>query len=133
MCWSMDHFFLPLLSKRLQQVGSDFPHAALEGTDLQGLIASRGAVLQLPKDVSAAAFGIGHHPGGGSHSPSNGSLWVRRQPSTRFLRSCSRNRMSSPQPTPRCSSRQEHFLLYTVPRKRRGRVEKRCLKQKERY
>ncbi len=31
-----------------------------------------------------------------SHSPSKGSVWVRRQPSTRFLRSCSRYRLSSP-------------------------------------
>src|SRR5260370_24546170 len=31
-----------------------------------------------------------------SHSPSKGSLWVRRQPSTRFLRSCSRYKVSSP-------------------------------------
>src|SRR6266700_2909933 len=28
-----------------------------------------------------------------SHSPSKGSLWVRRQPRTRFLRSCSRYRV----------------------------------------
>lgn len=31
-----------------------------------------------------------------SHSPSKGSLWVRRQPSTRFRRSCSRYKDSSP-------------------------------------
>src|SRR5437588_9271171 len=31
-----------------------------------------------------------------SHSPSKGSLWVRRQPSTRFLRSCSRYKVSNP-------------------------------------
>ncbi len=31
-----------------------------------------------------------------SHSPSKGSLWVRRQPSTRFLRSCSWYKVSSP-------------------------------------
>jgi hypothetical protein len=31
-----------------------------------------------------------------SHSPSKGSLWVRRQPRTRFLRSCSRYKVSSP-------------------------------------
>ena len=31
-----------------------------------------------------------------SHSPSKGSLWVRRQPKTRFLRSCSRYKVSSP-------------------------------------
>src|SRR6266566_8613974 len=31
-----------------------------------------------------------------SHSPAKGSLWVRRQPSTRFLRSCSRDKVSSP-------------------------------------
>src|SRR6266581_7853318 len=31
-----------------------------------------------------------------SHSPSKGSLWVRRQPSTRFLRSCWRYKDSSP-------------------------------------
>jgi hypothetical protein len=31
-----------------------------------------------------------------SHSPSKGSLWVRRQPKTRFLRSCSRYKVRSP-------------------------------------
>jgi hypothetical protein len=31
-----------------------------------------------------------------SHSPSNGSLWVRRQPRTRFLFSCSRYKLRSP-------------------------------------
>src|SRR5438105_14784137 len=31
-----------------------------------------------------------------SHSPSKGSLWWRRQPKTRFLRSCSRYKVSSP-------------------------------------
>ena len=31
-----------------------------------------------------------------SHSPSKGALWVRRQHSTRFLRSCSRFRIWSP-------------------------------------
>src|SRR2546421_5352370 len=31
-----------------------------------------------------------------SHSPSKGSLWVRRQPSTRFLRSCSRYKVWRP-------------------------------------
>ncbi len=31
-----------------------------------------------------------------SHSPSKGSLWVRRQPRTRFLRSCSRYKVWSP-------------------------------------
>src|SRR6266568_6685526 len=31
-----------------------------------------------------------------SHSPSNGSLWVRRQPSTRFRLSCSRYKVWSP-------------------------------------
>jgi hypothetical protein len=31
-----------------------------------------------------------------SHSPAKGSLWVRRQPSTRFLRSCSRYKVRSP-------------------------------------
>src|SRR5712691_4130084 len=31
-----------------------------------------------------------------SHSPSKGSLWVRRQPKTRFLRSCSQYKVSSP-------------------------------------
>src|SRR2546428_8595503 len=31
-----------------------------------------------------------------SHSPSKGSLWVHRQPSTRFLRSCSRYKVWRP-------------------------------------
>jgi len=60
----MDHFSLPLLLDRFQQVGSYFPHAALERADLQGLIASGGAALQLPKDIAAAPFRIGLEPGG---------------------------------------------------------------------
>ena len=54
---------MPLLLLRFKQVGSYFPHAALERTDLQWLIASGRAALQLPKDVAAAPFGIGHQPG----------------------------------------------------------------------
>ena len=60
----MDHFSLPLLLKGFQQVGSYFPHAALERADLQGLIASWGAALQLPKDIAAAALRIGLEPEG---------------------------------------------------------------------
>ena len=30
------------------------------------------------------------------HAPAKGSLWLRRQPRTRFLRSCSRYKVSSP-------------------------------------
>ena len=36
----------------------------LSGTDLQGLIASGEAALQLSEDVAAAPFGIGNQPGG---------------------------------------------------------------------
>ena len=32
--WTTDHFLLPLLLNGLQQIGSDFPHASLEGADL---------------------------------------------------------------------------------------------------
>jgi hypothetical protein len=45
------------------RVGSDFPHAALKGTNLQWLIAFWGPALQLPKDVAAAQFRVGHQPG----------------------------------------------------------------------
>ena len=42
---SMDHFNLPLLLNGFQQVGSYFPHPALESADLQWLIASWGETL----------------------------------------------------------------------------------------
>ena len=41
----MDEFILPLLLKGFQQEGSYFPHAALQGADLQWLIASGRAAL----------------------------------------------------------------------------------------
>ena len=44
-----------------------------------------------------------------SHSPSKGSFWVRRQPSTRFLRSCTRYRVRFLLPDRGCSSHQERF------------------------
>jgi hypothetical protein len=59
----MHDFILPLFLPRFQQVGSYFPHPALQGTNLQGLIASGGAALQLPEDVATAPFGIGRQPG----------------------------------------------------------------------
>ena len=51
-----------MLLKGLPQVISDFPHASLEGTDLQWLIASGREALQLSEDVAAAPFGIGNQP-----------------------------------------------------------------------
>ena len=60
----MNYFSLPLLLKGFQQIGSYFPHPALEGADLQWLIASWGEALELPENVSAAAFRIGLEPGG---------------------------------------------------------------------
>ena len=59
----MDHFSLPLLLNGFQQVGSYFPHPALQGADLYGLIPPRGASLQLPENVAATSFGIGNQPG----------------------------------------------------------------------
>jgi hypothetical protein len=44
-------------------MNSYFPHAALERANLQGLIACGRAVLQLPKDIAAAAFRVGSEPG----------------------------------------------------------------------
>lgn len=44
-------------------MSSDLAHLSLQGADLQGLIAARGAGLQLPKDVSTAPFRIGHPSG----------------------------------------------------------------------
>jgi hypothetical protein len=41
----MDHFFGPMLLDRLQKERSDFPHAPLERTELQWLIASGGETL----------------------------------------------------------------------------------------
>ena len=54
---------MPGLLNSFQQIGSDLAHASLKGANLQGLIASRGAALQLPKDVAAAPFRIGLEPG----------------------------------------------------------------------
>jgi hypothetical protein len=56
----LDHFLLPSLLPRFQEEGPHFPHAALEGADLQGLIAAGGVALQLPEDVATAPFWIGH-------------------------------------------------------------------------
>ncbi len=60
----MYHFRLPRLLPRFQQGGLDLAHASLQGADLQGLIASWGATLQLPENVSAAALRIGRQPRG---------------------------------------------------------------------
>jgi hypothetical protein len=43
--YCFNYLSLPLLLQGFQQVGSYFPHPALEGTDLQGLIASGGKAL----------------------------------------------------------------------------------------
>ena len=59
----MDHFCLPLLLKCFQQIGSYFPHATLECADLEWLIATGRALLQLPEDVAATALGVGNQPG----------------------------------------------------------------------
>ena len=59
----MDHLFLPLLLARFQEVSSYFPHSTLERADLQGLIAARGAALQLPENVAATPLGVGNQPG----------------------------------------------------------------------
>jgi len=56
----MDHFCLPLLFNGFQQIGSYFPHAALESADLEWFIASRGALLQLPEDIAATTFRVGN-------------------------------------------------------------------------
>jgi len=47
-------------------VGSDIAHASLKSADLQQLITSGGAALQLPEDVPAAPFGVGNQP---EHDP----------------------------------------------------------------
>ena len=49
--------------QRFPAGGPYFPHPALQGADLQGLISSWGAALQLPEDVAAAPFRIGNQPG----------------------------------------------------------------------
>ena len=55
----MDHFIRATVPQTFPSwVSSDPPHPTLEGTDLQRLIASWGEALQLPEDVSTAAFGI---------------------------------------------------------------------------
>jgi hypothetical protein len=59
----MDHFSLPLLLNGVQQVFSYLPHATLERADLQWLIASRGAALELPENIPATPLGVGHQPG----------------------------------------------------------------------
>src|SRR5579862_7074739 len=59
----MDHFGLPLLLNRFEEIRPYLPHASLECADLQGLIASWGAALQFPENIAAAPFGIGLKPG----------------------------------------------------------------------
>src|SRR5439155_4010510 len=41
----------------------NYPYTCLKPADFQRLIASGRAVLQLPEDVAAAPFRIGHQPG----------------------------------------------------------------------
>src|SRR5258708_7312915 len=62
----MDHLSLLLATapqRFARRVDPDLVHAALKGTDLQGLIASGGTALQLPENVAAAPFEIGKQPG----------------------------------------------------------------------
>ena len=59
----MDHFGLPLLLNRFEEIRPYLPHASLECADLQGLIASWGAALQFPENITAAPFRIGLEPG----------------------------------------------------------------------
>jgi hypothetical protein len=92
------HFYLLLLLERFQEVSSYVPHASAPAYGFVMGDSVRGAVLQLPENVAAAPFGVGNHPGPDllPLSCKGGSLWVRRQPSTRFLRSCSRYKVWSP-------------------------------------
>src|SRR5437588_8969268 len=93
----MDHFGLPLLLNRFEEIRPYLPHASLECADLQGLIASWERRCSSRKISPPLRSGLAWSQEKiCSHSPSKGSLWVRRQPSTRFLRSCSRYKVSSP-------------------------------------
>jgi hypothetical protein len=93
----MDHFGLPLLLNRFEEIRPYLPHASLECADLQGLIASWERRCSSRKISPPLRSGLAWSQEKiCSHSPSKGSLWVRRQPRIRFLRSCSRYRVSSP-------------------------------------
>jgi hypothetical protein len=59
----MDHFLLPWLLGGFHKESSDFAHSSLQGADLQRLIASRGALLQLTEEVPATALGVGKQAG----------------------------------------------------------------------
>ena len=98
MYWTTDHFLLPLLLNGLQQIGLDFPHASGSGSGFARVDSVRGSGAAVPGRCHRyARSGLAtNHDRICSHSPSKGSLWVRRQPSTRFLRSCSRYRIWSP-------------------------------------
>jgi hypothetical protein len=51
-------------SKVCKLLDSDLANPALEGADLQGVIASGGEALQLQEDVAAAPLGVGNQRGG---------------------------------------------------------------------
>ena len=113
-------------SNCFQQVGSYFPHASLEGADLQRLIASGGEALQLPEDVPTASFRIGNQPGHDLLPLSFKGVFLGTSPaqdafsplllSVQGMESCCR--------IGDAPLGMERFPLYNILRKRRGRVQK---------
>jgi len=77
------------------RVGSYFPHAAAHGCGFVMVDNVRGSDAITPgRCCHCARSGLASTQEViCSHSPSKGSLWVRRQPRTRFLLSCSRYRV----------------------------------------
>lgn len=77
------------------RVGSYFPHAAAHGCGFVMVDNVRGSDAVTPgRCRHCARSGLASTQEViCSHSPSKGSFWVRRQPRTRFLLSCSRYRV----------------------------------------
>jgi hypothetical protein len=89
--WSSDHFHLPLLLPLCQQEGSYFSACLFEGYGFARVDSVRESGAAAPgryRELQRSGLACSQEKTC-SHSPSKGSVWVRRQPSTRFLRSCS--------------------------------------------
>ena len=94
--WSHESLPLATAPQRFPcRVGSYFPHAAAHGSRFVMVDNVRGSDAVTPgRGRRCARSGLASTQEViCSHSSSKGSLWVRRQPGTRFLLSCSRYRV----------------------------------------
>ena len=130
----MDHFNLPLLLQRFPADRLVFSacRAGVYGFAMVDSVRGSGAASSRKMSPCCVRDWQPARTGSAPTLPSKGSFWVRRQPSTCFLLSCSRYRIWSPAAgSGTLLSDRNTFLLYNRPQKRCGWGQVGWMKQKE--